>query len=52
MGLMVYRRWKHIKVCIHIYIPRVGQNCIYTPYMTVCIVISLPKIPYVHHIYL
>ena len=23
---------------------RVGQNCIYTPYMTVCMVISLPKI--------
>ena len=24
---------------------RVGQNCIYTPYMIVCMVISLPKIP-------
>ena len=24
---------------------RVGQNRIYTPYMTVCMVISLPKIP-------
>ena len=26
---------------------RVGQNRIYTPYMTVCMVISLLKIPYV-----
>ena len=31
---------------------RVGQNRIYTPYMTVCMVISLPKIPYIHRIYL
>jgi len=30
----------------------VGQNRIYTPYMTVCMVISLPKIPYIHRIYL
>ena len=29
---------------------RVGQNRIYTPYMTVCIVISLPKVPYTHRI--
>jgi len=27
---------------------RVGQNRIYTPYMTVYIVICLPKIPYIH----
>ena len=27
---------------------RVGQNRTYTPYMTVCLVISLPKIPYIH----
>ena len=32
-------------------IVRVGQNRIYTPYMTVCMVISLLKIPYVHRIY-
>jgi hypothetical protein len=25
---------------------RVGQNRIYTPYMTVYLVISLPKLPY------
>jgi hypothetical protein len=31
---------------------RVGQNRIYTPYMTVCMVISLPKIPYIHRIYM
>ena len=31
---------------------RVGQNRIYTPYMTVYLVISLPKIPYIHRIYI
>jgi hypothetical protein len=31
---------------------RVGQNRIYTPYMTVYLVISLPKIPYVNRIYM
>jgi len=31
---------------------RVGQNCIYTPGMTVYLVISLPKIPYTHCIYM
>ena len=29
---------------------RVGQNCIYTPYMTVYLVISLPSVPYMHRI--
>jgi hypothetical protein len=33
-------------------IPRVGQNRIYTPYMTVYLVISLPKLPYIHRIYM
>ena len=28
---------------------RVGQNCICTPYMTVCKVIPLLKLPYIHH---
>ena len=32
-------------------ITRVGQNRIYTPYMTVYLVISLPKMPYTHRIY-
>ena len=40
---------------VHIYtyvcMSRVGQNRIYTPFMTVCMVISLPKIPYIHRIY-
>jgi len=31
---------------------RVGHNRIFAPYMTVCMVISLLKIPYVHRIYL
>jgi len=31
---------------------RVGQNRIYTPYMTVYLAISLPKIPYIHRIYM
>jgi hypothetical protein len=31
---------------------RVGQNRIYAPYMTVYLVISLPKIPYMHRIYM
>jgi len=31
---------------------RVGQNRIYTPYMTVYLVIPLPKIPYIHRIYM
>jgi len=35
-----------------IHICRVGQNRIYTPYMTVYLVISLPKIPYIHRIYM
>ena len=31
---------------------RVGQNRINTPYMTVYLVTSLPKIPYIHSIYM
>jgi len=31
---------------------RVGHNRISAPYLTVCMVISLLKIPYVHRIYL
>jgi hypothetical protein len=31
---------------------RVGQDRIYTPYMTVYLVISLPKIPWIHRIYM
>jgi hypothetical protein len=32
------------------YVCRVGQNRIYTPYMTVCFMLSLPKFPYIHRI--
>jgi hypothetical protein len=31
---------------------RVGQNCIYALYMTVYLVISLPKVPYILHLYM
>ena len=31
---------------------RVGQNRIYAPYMTVYMVVSLPKIPYIHRIFM
>ena len=31
---------------------RVGQNCIYVPYMTVYLVIPLSKKPYIHHTYM
>ena len=31
---------------------RVGQNRLYTPYMTVYLAISLPKTPYMHCIYM
>ena len=31
---------------------RVGQDRIYTPYMTLYLVISLPKIPWIHRIYM
>jgi len=37
-------------ICIRI--SRVGQNHIYTPFMTVYLMISLPKIPYIHRIYM
>jgi len=43
-GLMCYRSRYNIT--------RVGHNRIYTMYMTVHFVISLPKIPYIHRIYI
>ena len=33
-------------------VARVSQSRIYTPYMTVCLMISLPEIPYIHRIYM
>jgi hypothetical protein len=38
--------------CREFHIIRVGQNRIYTPYMTVYLVLSLPKIPYIRRIYM
>jgi hypothetical protein len=37
------RQCEHERANLYIHICRVGQNRIYTPYMTVCMVISLPK---------
>jgi hypothetical protein len=34
------------------HVSRVGQNRVYTMYMTVYLVISLPKAPYMHRIYM
>jgi len=34
------------------HIDRVGQNRIYTPYMTVYLVVSLPELAYIHRIYM
>jgi hypothetical protein len=34
------------------YMSRVGQNRVCTPYMTVLLAISLPKVPYIHRIYM
>jgi hypothetical protein len=36
----------------YLHISWVGQNRMYTPYMTVNLVISLPKTPYLHRIYM
>ena len=41
-----------MRCCFSSFMIRVGQNRIYTPYMTVYLVISLPKIPYVNRIYM
>ena len=39
----------HARTCTHIH--RVGQNRIHTLFMTVDLMISLPKIPYIHRIW-
>jgi hypothetical protein len=42
-----------IALCISVHAMfKVGQNRIYTPYMTVYMVNSLPKIPYTHRMYM
>jgi len=43
-----YKNGVHIGTAIC----RVGQNRIYTPYTTVYFVFFLPKIPYIHRIYM
>jgi len=51
-----YNQLSRVSVCmlsvINRYMYRVGQNHIYTSYMTVYLVIFLPKIPYIHRIYI
>jgi hypothetical protein len=45
--------WQEIQTAVQLLrIGRVGQNRIYAPYMAVYLVISLPKIPYIHRIYM
>ena len=41
----------NLRYTISYVMTRVGQNRICTPYMIVCMMISLPKIPYLHLIY-
>jgi len=43
---------KHLNVRLWTQTCRVGQNRIYTPYMTVYLVIFLPNIPNIHRIYI
>jgi hypothetical protein len=38
--------------CRALQMTRVGQNRIYAPYMTVYLVISLPKKTYMHRVYM
>jgi len=47
MKIKVGRRGGCEYVRASLYVSRVGQNRIYAPYMTVCTVISLLKIPYI-----
>ena len=37
---------------LQIRVYRIGQNRMYTPYMAMYLVISLPKIPYINRIYM
>ena len=41
-----------ISVTHAVLVCRVGQTHIYTPYITVYLVISLPKISYIHHVHM
>ena len=46
-----YIKVDEFQCCIKV-TSRVGQNRISAPYMTVCMVVSLLKVPYVHRIYM
>jgi hypothetical protein len=46
------RGWKRGTRESSMHMCRVGQNRIYTPYMTVYLVIFLPKKPYTHRVYM
>ena len=50
-GIAGRENTKYTVIYRGVYIRRFGQYCMYTPYMTVYLVISLPKIPYIHRIY-
>ena len=50
--LQMSRPVSQTQIFIFTCIFRFGQNRIYTPYMTVHLVIFLPKIPYIHRIYM
>jgi hypothetical protein len=45
-----YHAFKAAQCIVQFHITRVGRTA-HTPYMTVCVVISLPKILHVHRIY-
>jgi len=47
----LYGLTRYVCVCVWDML-RVGQNRIYTPYMTIHLVKSLPIIPYIHRIYI
>jgi hypothetical protein len=51
---LCHKLWCSVTSCdvLWCYVVRVGQSRIYTPYITVYTVISLPKIPYIHRMYM
>ena len=44
----------YVCVCVRVFVCmcRFGQNHIYTPYMTIYLVVSLSKVPYINRIYI
>jgi hypothetical protein len=41
-----------LKSCLHAFVGLARTIYLYTPYMTVYLVTSLPKVPYMHRIYI